>query len=156
MHTQSCPEKASALSVIIAHSWALKVLANLKLGVNQFTKFRAASCHCFASCHCCHDPFIVRSAKLVHRSLVSLSFAHPSRSRSTLTIVCFCATSFPVLSSFGLCSCLWVYSPGTRSIIGSSPSSCSGVWDVASSPFRIGLRLTPNTLFSSSYCTLIH
>ena len=41
-----------------------------------------------------HDPFIVRSAKLVHRSMVSLSFAHPCRcSRPSLTIVCFCAAA---------------------------------------------------------------
>ena len=54
----------------------------------------------------------MRNAKLVHRSLVSLGNAHPSRrSRSTLTTVCFCATIFPVLSSFSLCSCLRVCSP---------------------------------------------
>ena len=107
-------KKASALSVIIARSWALKALAKLNLGVSQFTIFRVVSCHDFASCHCCYDSFIVRSAKLVHRSLVSLSIEHPSRrSRSMLTIVCFCATSFPVLSSFRLCSCVRVCSPVT-------------------------------------------
>ena len=65
-HTQTGPEKASALSVIIAHLWALKVFAR---AVSQCSNFRAASCHCvtpcpcFASCDCCHDPFIVRSAQ---------------------------------------------------------------------------------------------
>ena len=86
-----------------------------------FTKFRGASClcfapcPCFASCNCWYDPFIVR--KLVHRSLVSLSFAHPSRrARSTLTTVCFCAHAF----SGSLCSHR-VCNPVTRSIISSSP-----------------------------------
>ena len=41
-----------------------------------------------------HDPFIVRSAKLVHHSMVSLSVAPPSRClRPTLIIVCFCAAA---------------------------------------------------------------
>ena len=41
------PEKKRLLSQsIIAHLWALKVIANSKVGVSQFTKFRAASCHC--------------------------------------------------------------------------------------------------------------
>ena len=45
-----------------------KVIANF--GVSQFIKFRVALCHgfapgfCFASCNCCHDPFIVRSARI--------------------------------------------------------------------------------------------
>ena len=41
------PEQSSALSVIIAHSWALKVIANF--GVSQFTKFRVAYCHCLST-----------------------------------------------------------------------------------------------------------
>ena len=78
-----------------------------------FTKFRAASCHCFASCHCCHDPFIVRSPKLVHRSMVSLSFAHPSRcSRPMLTIVCFCAAR-PVPARFNRCRIILWWSVGS-------------------------------------------
>ena len=57
-----------------------------------FTKFRAAYGHCFASCHCCHDPFIVRSAQTRPPFTGFTQLAHPSRcSRSTLTTVCFCA-----------------------------------------------------------------
>ena len=59
----------SALSVT-ARSWALKVLAKWS-GQSVFKNFLAASCHCVASCHCGHHPFIVRSAQ--NRSLVSLS-----------------------------------------------------------------------------------
>ena len=55
-------------------------------------KFRAASCHCFASCSCCHDPFIVRSAQSRPPFTGLTQLAHPSRcSRPTLTTVCFCA-----------------------------------------------------------------
>ena len=97
-HTQPGPEKTSALSVIIAQLWALKVIANSKLGVSQFTKFRAAFCHCvapcpcFASCNCCHAPFIVRSAQICPPFTGVTQLAHPSRcSRSTMTTVCFCA-----------------------------------------------------------------
>ena len=64
----------------------------------MFTKFRAASCHCFApcpcfaSCNCCHDPFIVRSAQTCPPFTGFTQLAHPSRCpRSTLTTVCFCA-----------------------------------------------------------------
>ena len=40
------------------------------------------------------DPFIVRSAKLVHRSMISLNFVHPTPcSRPTLTIVYVCAAT---------------------------------------------------------------
>ena len=102
------PESKRLLSlspaVIIAHSWALKVLdtfllwsvlvspglhLRLMAGVNQFTKFRAASCHCFASCHCsaschcCHDPFIVRSAQT---RLPFTGFTQLCTSVSTFTI----------------------------------------------------------------------
>ena len=50
--THAGPEKASALSVIIARYWALKVL--VKFGVSQFTKFRVEFCHCFAPCPLCY------------------------------------------------------------------------------------------------------
>ena len=81
--------------------------------------------HCFASCNCCHDPLIERSAQTRPPFTGFSQLAHPSRcSRSTLTTVCFCASGF----SGSLCSHR-VCNPVTRSIIGSSPSSCSGVWD---------------------------
>ena len=74
--------------------------------------------HCFASCNCCHDPFIARSAQTRPQFIGFIQLAHPSRcSRSTLAIVCFCAR---VSRSAA---------PITRSIIGPPPSSCSGVWD---------------------------
>ena len=104
--------RVSALSVI-----SLKVLA--KFGVSQCSqKFRAASCHCFASCHCCHDLFIVRSAQ--------------TRPPFTgFTQLCTSVSMFTINADncMFLCSCLRVCSPVTRSIIGSSPSSCSGVRD---------------------------
>ena len=74
-----------------------------QVGVNQFTKIRAAHCRCFApcpcfascSCFCCHDPFIVRSAQTRPPSTGFTQLAHPSRcSRSTLTIVWFCSLIF--------------------------------------------------------------
>ena len=111
VQTQLGPEKqASALSVIIAHSWALKVIASFKLGVSQFTKFRVAFCRCcapcpcFASCTCCHDPFIVRSAQTCPPFTGFTQLAHPSRcSRSTLTTVYFCTRSSSCVFSPGLC-----------------------------------------------------
>ena len=94
---QPGPEKASALSVIIAHLWALKVTASSKVGVRYFTKFRVAFCHC----HCCHDPFIVRSAQNCPPITDFNQLVHPSRcSRSTLTTVCFCARASPRVSVF--------------------------------------------------------
>ena len=76
-------------------------IANSRLGVSQFTKFRAASCHCiasrpcFASCNCCHGPFIVRSAQTRPPFTGFTQLAHPIRcSRSTLTTVCSCALFF--------------------------------------------------------------
>ena len=119
-------------AVIIAHSWALKVPAKLNLGVSQFTKFRAASCHCFASCRCCHDPFIVRSRPpftgftQLCTSVSTFRFHVLIDVVSTFTILCH---KFPCTFSFGLCSCLRVCSPVTSPILSSSPSSCSGVWD---------------------------
>ena len=115
------PEKqASALSVIIAHSWALKVVASF--GASQFTKFRVAfviALHLalVLFCNCCHDPFIVRSAQTCPQFTGFTQFAHPSRcSRSTLTTVCFCircSSSSPRGSVFTL-----GLQPFTRSIIG--------------------------------------
>ena len=64
-----------------------------------FTKFRVASCQwfapcpCFASCHCCHDPFIVRSTQTrqpftgFHSTCTSVSTFANQR----VTTVCFCA-----------------------------------------------------------------
>ena len=139
-------KKASALCVIIALLWALKVLAKWG-GQSMFTKFRAASCHCvspcpcFASCNCCHDPFIVRSAQTCPPFAGFTQLAHLSRcSRSTLTTVCFCARVSVFTSGlcvfFGSLCSYRVCSPVTRSIIGSSPSSCSGVWD----PWSVGYQ----------------
>ena len=86
-----------------------KVLAKWS-GQSVFTKFRAASCHCFApcpcfaSCNCCHDPFIVRNAQTCPPFTGFTQLAHPSRcSRSTLTTVCFCIRSSCALFSPGLC-----------------------------------------------------
>ena len=128
VQTQPGPEKKkSALSVINAHSGALEVLANSKLGVSQFTKFRAASCHCvapclcFASCNCCNDPFIVRKAQTCPPFTGFTQLAHPSRcSRSTLTTVCFSARSCRRVPLFtpGLCSSTSGLQPFTRSIMG--------------------------------------
>ena len=89
---------------------SLKIIANSKLGVSQFTKFRVAFCHCFAtclcfaSCNCCHDPFTVRSAQTCPPFTGFIQLAHPSQcSRSTLTTVCFCARDSVFTS--GLCLC---------------------------------------------------
>ena len=80
-----------------------KVFVSFKLGVNQFTNFCVACCHCFASCKCCHDPFIVRSAQTRPPFTGFTQLAHPSRcSRSTLTTVCFCARASPRVSVFTL------------------------------------------------------
>ena len=98
------PDKKRLLSVIIAHVWTLKVIANSEVGASQFTKYRAAFCHCFApclcfascNCYCCHDPFIVRSAQTCPPFTGFTQLAHPSRcSRSTLTTLCSCAFVFP-------------------------------------------------------------
>ena len=100
-HNLGPEKKKSALSVTIAHLWALNVTASFKLGVSQFTNFRVAFCHCFApcpcsaSCTCCHDPFVVRSAQTCPPFTGFTLLAHPSRcSRSTLTTVCFCVLVF--------------------------------------------------------------
>ena len=58
------PDKVSALSIILAHPWALKssapILHLTSVSLQNFLLFVALLCSCFA--HCCHDPFIVRSA----------------------------------------------------------------------------------------------
>ena len=84
-------------------------------------------CPCFASCHVCHDPITVRRAQTYPLFTGFTQLARPSRcSRSTLATVCFCS-SVSVITS-GLCVCIGLQ-PFTRSIRGSSPTSCSGVWD---------------------------
>ena len=110
-----------------------------KFGVSQFTNFCVASCHCVAPCPClascnrCHDPFIVRSAKTRPPFTGFTQIAYPSRcSRSTRTTVCFYARASSRVSVFT--SSL---QPVTRSIMGSSPSSCSGVWD----PWSVGIPI---------------
>ena len=56
----------------------------------SWISLHTASCRCFASCHCCHDPFIVRRAQTRLPCTGFTQLAHPSRcSRSTLTNVCF-------------------------------------------------------------------
>ena len=115
-------------AVIIAHSWVF-----FKKKSRQTQPWRQ-SVHKISSCIlpllwflpllCCHDPFIVRSAKLITQLCTSVS---------TFTIspdnCLFLCNKFPcivllwsVLVSLGL-------QLVTRSIIGSSQSSCSGVWD---------------------------
>ena len=81
----------SALSVIAA-SWAPLKSSRQVRRQSVFRNFLVAYCQCFASCHCCHDPFIVRSAQTRPPFTGFTQLAHPSRcSRSTLTTVCFCA-----------------------------------------------------------------
>ena len=120
------------LSLSSSRIHGLKVIASSKVGVSQFTKFRAAFCHCFASWNCCRGPFIVRSAQTCPPFTGFTQLAHPSRcSRSTLTAVCFCAC-FSVFTS-GLCvyigSLFGSAAPSPHPSLASSPSSCSGVWD---------------------------
>ena len=113
------PEKKNvcSLSVIIAHIWALKVIA--KFGVSHFSKFRVAFCNCFApcscfascKCYCCHDPFIVRSSNLstihwFHSACTSVSMFTINADN------CFCA-----IGSRSVCSNRFL-KPLTRSIIG--------------------------------------
>ena len=120
----------SALSVI-ARLWALKFSPSGG-GQSVFTKIRAASCHCFASCNCCHDPFIVRSAQnsstahWFHSACTSVSMF--AINADNCLFLCWC---FPgSLCSHRVCN------PVTRSIIGSSPSSCSEVWDPRSVEYQ--------------------
>ena len=65
VQVQHGPNKASALSAILARQWASKSSSPISLlGVSQFNKISHCLllllCSCFA--HCCHDPFIVWSA----------------------------------------------------------------------------------------------
>ena len=103
-------------------------------------------------CSLCHRAFMgsIKSSRQVRRQSVFTKI-----SRCILPLLCFLPllscpfivrsaqtrqpfTGFTQLASMFtinadnclfLCSCLQVCSPVTRSIIGSSPSSCSGVWD---------------------------
>ena len=116
-----CPGKkkkqASALSVIIAHSWALKSYRQLlELARSQhFALHFAIALHIALAllCICCHDPFTVRSTQTCPPFTGFTQLAHPSRcSRSTLTPVCFCVLDLPPRVSVFF----------TRSITGSSAS----------------------------------
>ena len=79
-----------------------------------FTNFRVAYCHCCASCNCCHDPFIVRSAQ-TRPPFTGFHSACTPVSMFTINAE----------NCLFLCSCLLVCSSVTKSIVGSSPSSCS-------------------------------
>ena len=128
------PDKASALSVILARHWALKVVRQVRRSVNLHEISHCLLhllCSCFAHCpcfaHCCHDPFIVRSTQTCPPFTGFTKLAHPSRcSRSTLTTLNFYTRIPGPLCLYRGCSL------GARSIIGLSPSSCSGVWDPSS------------------------
>ena len=129
------------LSVIIAHLWALKVIGNSKLGVSQSTKF------CVASCNCCHDPFIVRSAQTCPPFAGVTQLAHPSRcSRSTLATVCLSAHASPWVSVFtsGFCSSISGLQPFTRSIVASAAFIL--LWSVGSMVSRIPILQTCNVV----------
>ena len=58
------PDKASALSVILARHWAFKCSSPIlpwRQSVHKISYcLLLLLCYCFA--HCCHDPFLVRSA----------------------------------------------------------------------------------------------
>ena len=112
-------KKNVLLSVLVAHFWAVKVIA--KFGVSHSSIFRVAFCHyiapcsCFASgnCFCCHDPFIVRSAQTCPTLTGFTQLVNPSRcSPPTLTTVCLCS-----FDSQSMCVCRGC-SPLTRSNIG--------------------------------------
>ena len=64
VQAQHGPDKASALSVILALRWASKSsspISNLaSVSSHNFYCLLLLLCSCFA--HCCHDPFIVTSA----------------------------------------------------------------------------------------------
>ena len=113
------PEKNfCSLAVIIARYWALKFFVH---NISLCT----ASCHCFASrscsyscscscsyccsCSCCHDPFIMRIVKLVHRS----------RFHS----ICTSVSMFTINADkcMFLCSRVWFCISFNRSIIGLTP-----------------------------------
>ena len=70
VQAQHGPDKVSALSIILALHWALKVVRQSPTWRQSVHKISYCLllllCSCFARCscfaHCCHDPFIVRSA----------------------------------------------------------------------------------------------
>ena len=147
--TDSCLNKFKASKLGPLHLDQSRVSKRLSMARAQsqshvrrqsvFTNFRVAFCHCFApcryiaSCDCCHDPFIVRSAQSTfhwfHSACTSVSMFTINADYCLFQCSCF-----PVFTS---CLCVYigslcsyrVCSPITRSIIGSSPSSCSGVRD---------------------------
>ena len=88
----------SALSIILARHWAFKSSSPISLWRQSVHKISYCLllllCSCFA--HCCHDPFIVRSAS----NLSTVPWFHPicapSRCSRSPTTVCFC---------FCFCSC---------------------------------------------------
>ena len=108
-----------------------EVFASFKLGVSQFTKFCAASCHCvapcpcFASCNCCHGPFIVRSSQTCPPFTDFARLAHPSRcSRTTLLLIpglCVCTAP---LCSHRVSVYIGAAVPSPDPSQASSPSSC--------------------------------
>ena len=107
MYKHNLVLKKRLLSVIIAHLLALKSSPASNLASVSSQKFAlhfTIALHlatCFASCNCCHDPFIVRSAQTRPPFTGFTQLAHPSRcSRSTLTTVCFCARASPRVSVF--------------------------------------------------------
>ena len=75
--------------------------------------------------HCRHDPFIVKSAQ----NLSTDPWFHSACASVSMFTINTDSCLFLFLL---LCLCLRVCSLGARSIIGSSPSSCSGVWDPCS------------------------
>ena len=97
VQAQHGPEKASALSVIVARQWASKSRSPSK-ATSQFSRnsallvARALLLLCFCFAPCCHDPSIVRSAS----NLSTVPWCHSvcasvSMFTSTLTTVCFCS-----------------------------------------------------------------
>ena len=135
VHSQPRPDTTGICS-LSSRVHGSKVPA--KFGVSQCSKIPRCilslrcTCPCFASCDCRHDSFIVRSAQTRPPFTGFTQLAHPSRcSRSTLTTVCFCARASLRVSVFtsGL-------QPRHQTTIGSSPSTCSGVWDPCSVEYQ--------------------
>ena len=114
-HHGSCASSAwsrqsvcSLYSTILAHPWVFKVLCQISLWRQLvFTKFLTAWCSCFAPCsclaHCCHDPFIARSAS----NLSTVPWFHSVyASVSMFAITDNCLFLFLFLSlSLGRCLC---------------------------------------------------
>ena len=117
MHTHKLVlKKASALSLSSSRIYGLYKLSPslASVSVQKFSRCilpLLLPSPCFASCNCCHDPFIVRSAQPCPPFTGFTQLAHPSRcSRSTLTTVCFCALVSVITSGLcvdmgSLCSC---------------------------------------------------